>query len=78
MRRHLRIKKDKSSKYGCVTSVSILTQAAVGSVPELGNILNSFILCLFLYLSPPEICNLSWPNRAFIGTASLDFVEEAK
>lgn len=46
--------------------------------PGLGDIPESCVACVFLYLSPPEICNLARLNRAFRGAASSDAVWEAK
>ncbi|CAA0829699.1 F-box protein PP2-A15 [Striga hermonthica] len=46
--------------------------------PGLGDIPESCVACVFLYLSPPEICNLARLNRAFRGAASSDAVWETK
>ncbi|KAI4300399.1 hypothetical protein L6164_033783 [Bauhinia variegata] len=46
--------------------------------PGLGDIPESCVACVFLYLTPPEICNLARLNRAFRGAASADSVWEAK
>ncbi|KAL3825812.1 hypothetical protein ACJIZ3_021841 [Penstemon smallii] len=46
--------------------------------PGLGDIPESCVACVFLYLTPPEICNLARLNRAFRGAASSDAVWEAK
>lgn len=46
--------------------------------PGLGDIPESCVACVFLYLSPPEICNLARLNRSFRGAASSDAVWEAK
>ncbi|KAK7345440.1 hypothetical protein VNO77_16044 [Canavalia gladiata] len=46
--------------------------------PGLGDIPESCVACVFLYLTPPEICNLARLNRAFRGAASSDSVWEAK
>ncbi|KAL8094825.1 F-box protein PP2-A15 [Apium graveolens] len=42
--------------------------------PGLGDIPESCVACVFLYLTPPEICNLARLNRAFRGAASSDAV----
>lgn len=49
-----------------------------GNGPGLGDIPESCIACVFLYLTPPEICNLARLNRAFRGAASSDSVWETK
>ncbi|KAF8042549.1 hypothetical protein BT93_A1011 [Corymbia citriodora subsp. variegata] len=49
-----------------------------GAGPGLGDIPESCVACVFLYLTPPEICNLARLNRAFRGAASSDAVWEAK
>lgn len=49
-----------------------------GSVPGLGDIPEACVACVFLYLTPPEICNLARLNRAFRGAASSDAVWETK
>ncbi|CAM8916895.1 hypothetical protein QQ045_033383 [Rhodiola kirilowii] len=46
--------------------------------PGLGDIPESCVACVFLYLTPPEICNLARLNRAFRGAASSDAVWETK
>ncbi|KAL2992670.1 hypothetical protein AAZX31_10G060900 [Glycine max] len=46
--------------------------------PGLGDIPESCVACVFLHLTPPEICNLARLNRAFRGAASSDSVWEAK
>ncbi|KAL5545964.1 hypothetical protein UlMin_005651 [Ulmus minor] len=50
--------------------------SAVG--PGLGDIPESCVACVFMYLTPPEICNLARLNRSFRGAASSDSVWEAK
>ena len=52
--------------------------SAAGGGPGLGDIPESCVACVFLYLTPPEICNLARLNRAFRGAASSDSVWEAK
>ncbi|XP_058087071.1 F-box protein PP2-A15-like [Magnolia sinica] len=46
--------------------------------PGLGDIPESCVACVFMYLTPPEICNLARLNRAFRGAASSDSVWESK
>ncbi|KAM1094219.1 hypothetical protein FF1_009259 [Malus domestica] len=61
-------------------SLSNLTEGANGSGhgPGLGDIPESCVACVFMYLTPPEICNLARLNRAFRGAASSDSVWESK
>lgn len=61
-------------------ALSNLTEGANGSTigPGLGDIPESCVACVFLYLTPPEICNLARLNRAFRGAASSDSVWESK
>lgn len=61
-------------------SLSNLAEGANGSTigPGLGDIPESCVACVFLYLTPPEICNLARLNRAFRGAASSDSVWESK
>ncbi|CAN4109560.1 unnamed protein product [Withania somnifera] len=44
----------------------------------LGDIPESCVACVFMYLTPPEICNLARLNRSFRGAASSDAVWETK
>nr|XP_043633065.1 F-box protein PP2-A15-like [Erigeron canadensis] len=44
----------------------------------LGDIPQSYVACVFLYLTPLEICNLVRLNRAFRDAASSDAVWESK
>ncbi|GLT25798.1 hypothetical protein SLA2020_009050 [Shorea laevis] len=62
------------------SSLSNLTEGTNGSVmrPGLGDIPESCVACVFMYLTPPEICNLARLNRAFRGAASSDSVWEKK
>ncbi|XP_073062826.1 F-box protein PP2-A15-like [Primulina eburnea] len=61
------------------SSLSNLTENGSGNgVPGLGDIPESCVACVFLYLTPPEICNLARLNRAFRGAASSDAVWESK
>ncbi|KAL8504998.1 hypothetical protein ACS0TY_016265 [Phlomoides rotata] len=60
-------------------SLSNLSENGSGNGgPGLGDIPESCVACVFLYLTPPEICNLARLNRAFRGAASSDAVWEAK
>ncbi|KAK9153807.1 hypothetical protein Sjap_001287 [Stephania japonica] len=52
--------------------------AAAAAGPGLGDIPESCVACVFMNLTPPEICNLARLNRAFRGAASSDSVWEAK
>ncbi|KAM3205119.1 F-box protein PP2-A15 [Capsicum annuum] len=49
-----------------------------GGRPGLGDIPENCVACVFMYLNPPEICNLARLNRAFRGAASSDAVWESK
>lgn len=60
------------------TSLSSLGASGSTIGPGLGDIPESCVACVFLYLTPPEICNLARLNRAFRGAASSDSVWEAK
>ena len=44
----------------------------------LGDILESCVACVFLYLTQPKICNLARLNYVFRNAASLDLVWEEK
>lgn len=56
-------------------SLSNLTSdGSTNGGPGLGDIPESCVACVFLYLTPPEICNLARLNRAFRGAASSDAV----
>lgn len=61
-------------------SLSNLTEGShnESSGPGLGDIPENCVACVFMCLSPPEICNLARLNRAFRGAASADFVWEKK
>ncbi|XP_068663654.1 F-box protein PP2-A15-like [Aristolochia californica] len=61
-------------------SLSNLTEGSGSGTggPGLGDIPESCVACVFLYLTPPEICNLARLNQAFRGAASSDSVWEAK
>ncbi|CAI9270814.1 unnamed protein product [Lactuca saligna] len=62
------------------SSLSNLTEwgPIAGDGPGLGDIPESCVACVFLYLTPPEICNLARLNRAFRNAASSDAVWESK
>ncbi|KAF7804354.1 F-box protein PP2-A15-like isoform X1 [Senna tora] len=59
-------------------SLSTLGTNASTVNPGLGDIPESCVACVFLYLTPPEICNLARLNRAFRSAASADSVWETK
>ena len=63
-------------------SLSNLTEGGINGAskngPGLGDIPEACVACVFLYLTPPEICNLARLNRAFRGAASSDGVWETK
>ncbi|KAK4481139.1 hypothetical protein RD792_012016 [Penstemon davidsonii] len=59
-------------------SLSNLSENGSGDGPGLGDIPESCVACVFLYLTPPEICNLARLNRSFRGAASSDAVWESK
>ncbi|KAM3325044.1 F-box protein PP2-A15 [Capsicum chacoense] len=63
-------------------SLSSLTEsestAANGGRPSLGDIPENCVACVFMYLTPPEICNLARLNRSFRGAASSDSVWDSK
>ncbi|CAN4118866.1 unnamed protein product [Withania somnifera] len=59
-----------------------LSNTAVNGVSDgvtgLGDIPESCVASVFMYLTPPEICNLARLNRSFRGAASSDAVWESK
>ncbi|KAF5196832.1 F-box protein pp2-a15 [Thalictrum thalictroides] len=59
-----------TTTYG--TSDSSSGRIGLGDIPE------NCVACVFMYLTPPEICNLARLNRAFRGAASSDSVWESK
>ncbi|XP_051152588.1 F-box protein PP2-A15-like [Andrographis paniculata] len=60
-------------------SLSSLTlKESANAGPGLGDIPENCVACVFLYLSPPEICNLARLNRAFRGAALSDAVWQSK
>lgn len=48
------------------------------SKPGLGDLPESCVASVLLYLDPPEICRLAMLNRAFRGASSADFIWESK
>ncbi|CAI9093944.1 OLC1v1029560C1 [Oldenlandia corymbosa var. corymbosa] len=46
--------------------------------PGLGDLPESCVASVLLYLDPPEICRLAMLNRAFRGASSADFIWESK
>ena len=46
--------------------------------PRLGDIPESCIASVLMYLDPPEICELARLNRAFRGASEADFIWELK
>lgn len=46
--------------------------------PMLGDIPESCIASVLMYLDPPEICKLARLNRAFRGASGADFIWELK
>ncbi|GKU89379.1 hypothetical protein SLEP1_g3523 [Rubroshorea leprosula] len=54
------------------------TQRDCQLTPSLGDVPESCISSIFMYLDPPEICKLASLNRAFCGASLADFVWETK
>lgn len=48
------------------------------SKPRLGDIPESCVASVLMYLDPPEICSLARLNRAFRGASSADFIWASK
>lgn len=46
--------------------------------PSLGDLPESCVASVLVYMDPPQICKLSLLNRAFRGASSADFVWESK
>ncbi|CAN4077808.1 unnamed protein product [Withania somnifera] len=46
--------------------------------PSLGDLPESCVASVLVYMDPPQICKLSMLNRAFWGASSADFVWESK
>ncbi|XP_049408071.1 F-box protein PP2-A15-like [Solanum stenotomum] len=61
-------------------SLSSLTEneSTANGRPGLGDIPENCVACVFMYLTPPEICNLARLNHAFRGAASSDSVWDSK
>lgn len=61
-------------------SLSSLTEneSTANGGPGLGDIPEDCVACVFMYLTPLEICNLARVNRAFRGAASSDAVWDSK
>ncbi|TQD87982.1 hypothetical protein C1H46_026480 [Malus baccata] len=61
-------------------SLSNLTEGTnrSGHRPSLGDIPESCVACVFIYLTLLEICNLARLNRAFRGATSSDSAWESK
>ena len=57
---------------------SILGADGGWGVTSLGDMPESCVAAVLLYLDPPEICRLARLNHAFRGAAGADFVWEAK
>lgn len=46
--------------------------------PRLGDIPESCVALVLMYLDPPDICKLARLNRAFRGASSADFIWDSK
>lgn len=46
--------------------------------PGLGDLPESCVASVLVYLDPPQICRMAMLNRAFRGASSADFVWESK
>ncbi|KAL3619331.1 hypothetical protein CASFOL_036901 [Castilleja foliolosa] len=65
------------------SSLSFLARiegSAVGAAPGtgLGDLPESCVASVLVYLDPPQICRMAMMNRAFKGASSADFVWESK
>ncbi|OMO97916.1 Phloem protein 2-like protein [Corchorus olitorius] len=58
--------------------VSSLADDQQRGFPGLGDVPESCISSIYMYLDPPEICKLAGLNRAFHGASLADFVWEIK
>ncbi|OMO86006.1 Phloem protein 2-like protein [Corchorus capsularis] len=58
--------------------VSSLADDQQRGFPGLGDVPESCISSIYMYLDPPEICKLAGLNRAFHGASLADFVWETK
>ncbi|KAL2235214.1 F-box protein PP2-A12 [Sesamum indicum] len=54
------------------------TVAAPSPGPGLGDMPESCVAAVLVYLDPPQICRMAMLNRAFRGASSADFVWESK
>ncbi|XAR70339.1 hypothetical protein NMG60_11027163 [Bertholletia excelsa] len=54
------------------------TEKQPAAEPGLGDLPESCVASVLMYLDPPEICKLAKLNRAFRGASSADFVWESK
>lgn len=57
---------------GGVTDVEGMVQPRLGDIPE------SCVALVLMYMDPPEICKLARLNRAFRGASWADFIWESK
>lgn len=57
---------------GCLSDSDVSVRPRLGDIPE------SCVALVLLYLDPPEICKLARLNRAFRGASSADFIWESK
>lgn len=60
------------------TSTGLLGSSSLPAKPGLGDLPESCISSIFMYLDPPEICKLAQMNRAFRAASLADFVWESK
>lgn len=60
------------------TSTGLLGSSYPPAKPGLGDLPESCISSIFMYLDPPEICKLAQMNRAFRAASLADFVWESK
>lgn len=54
------------------------SSAVTQQKPSLGDLPESCVASVLVYMDPPQICKLSVLNRAFRGASSADFVWESK
>lgn len=68
---------DMGSSFSLLAATEI---SASGPSPEtgLGDLPESCVASVLVYLDPPQICRLAMLNRAFRGASSADFVWESK
>ncbi|XP_008234283.1 PREDICTED: F-box protein PP2-A13 [Prunus mume] len=60
------------------TSTGLLGSSSPPAKPGLGDLPESCISSIFMYLDPPEICKLAQMNRPFRAASLADFVWESK